>query len=225
MFARRRRPAVRRRRIVRKKRTTRITRSLRGNANPNYSTITSSIQLLNNDAPPDTPLSYGLTFGSQVRLTDYVRAVAMASLFQEYKILKVKYTLKPAYNVYQASNDAPGLPHKVAQLPEMYYMIDKSGSLTTSILASGSSFRQMGAKPYKFTSNKVVSFTPCVNLQSSDELPAIVKSAPWISTSNDAISHLGFWFRADASNTLNNNFYTAECEVLVAFRRPRPTSS
>jgi len=85
-------------------------------------------------------------------LLDYERAENIAKNYQFFRIKYIKYTFLARYNVFAGqTNEAIAFP-----MPQLYFMIDKSGSLPTN--TSIQQLKEMGAKPHKFTKNTIVAW-------------------------------------------------------------------
>lgn len=157
-------------------------------------------------------------------LASYDRAVQIAKAYQHYRIKKITLTLKPTHDTFQAGAGQ-------SSRPNLYYMIDKSGSIPDNVTLEA--LKQMGAKAHAFDEKPfVISWRPSV-LTGDTTAPGVVTSAqykisPWLSTSANplinpwvpsSVDHLGvFWFVEQL--ILGPSAYTAEVEVQFQFKKP-----
>jgi len=162
-----------------------------------------------------------------VDLASYDRAVTIANGYQFFRIKKVSLTLKPTMDTFGTSL-APGLSYPASK-PNLYHMIDKSGSLNNPTLET---LKQLGAKAMTFDERPVIiSWRPAV-LTADQTAPGVFQSAqykisPWLSTTANpmgawapsVVDHLGVWFYVDQLNS-NTYQYTAEIEVQFEFKKP-----
>lgn len=160
-------------------------------------------------------------------LASYARAVQVAQAYQHYRIKKISLTIKLAYDTYQQANALPGGGSR----PNLYYMIDKSGSIPNNITLEA--LKQMGAKPFQADEKPfVISWRPSV-LTGDAQAPGVLASAqykisPWLSTSANplanpwaasTIDHLGvYWYMDQVFG--GGVQYTAEVEVQFQFKKP-----
>jgi len=161
------------------------------------------------------------------QLLDFPRAVQVAAAYQHYRIKKITLTFKPSYDTFTNG----GLSTK----PNLYYMIDKSGSIPTNSTLEG--LKQMGAKPRQLDEkNLTVSWRPSV-LESVMVAsggaggPASSKYniSPWLTTTADNVSpgafspsgvdHLGLYWYLDQLQT-GGYQYAIEVEVQFQFKKP-----
>jgi len=163
-----------------------------------------------------------------VDLASYDRAVQIAAGYQHFRIKKVTLTLKPTYDTYQSTN-VPGNTSR----PNLYYMIDKSGSLPINVTLEA--LKQMGAKAHRFDEKPVsISWRPSV-LTGDTTAPGVLFSAqyrvsPWLSTSAaplgaawtpSSVDHLGIFFYVEQLFAFEGGSqYTAELEVQFQFKKP-----
>lgn len=160
------------------------------------------------------------------QLLDYQRAVTVASAYQHYRIKKVSLTFKPSSDTFMVTQ---------ATKPNLYHMIDKSGSVPTNITLEG--LKQMGARPKQLDEkNLVVQWSPSVLesvMYASGGVGAASSSkykiSPWLTTTADnvspgafvpnAVDHLGIYWYVDQALTQGYQ-YTVECEVQFEFKKP-----
>lgn len=179
----------------------------------------------------------GTQFGSNTlyslmntQLLDYPRAVQVAAAYQHYRIKNIKLTIKPSYDTYQIIAGA------TTSKPNLYYMIDKSGSVPTNISLEG--LKNMGARPKQLDEkNIVISWSPSV-LESAMYAGggpgagsfSKYKISPWLTTSANTVSpgafqasgldHLGIYWYVDQLVNLAGAQYSVECEVQFQFKKP-----
>jgi len=186
-----------------------------------------SLQFTNPPAPPgpgaNTNTLYSLM---NTQLVDYVRAVQVAQAYQHYRIRKITLTFKPTFDTFTNGGSSK---------TNLYYMIDKSGSVPTNVSLEG--LKQMGAKPIQLDEkNLKISWRPSV-LESAMYAGGGVgassaskyKISPWLTTTADNVSpgvfqasgidHLGCYWYVDQLTPLGYQ-YTVECEVQFQFKKP-----
>lgn len=159
-----------------------------------------------------------------VDLSAYERAVQVARAYQHYRIKKITLTLKPVYDTYQQAAGA-------ASRPNLYYMIDKSGSIPDNVVLD--TLKQMGAKAHRFDEKPfTISWRPSV--LTADQTAAGVtgsaqyKIGAWLSTAErpmiapwtpSVVDHLGvFWYVEQLFG--GGTQYNAEVEVQFQFKKP-----
>lgn len=159
------------------------------------------------------------------QLVDYPRAVQVAGAYQHYRIKKISLTFKPSSDTFTVGG---------ATKPRLYYMIDKSGSIPTTVSLEG--LKAMGARPRDLDERSVtISWSPSI-LESAmyangvnNATPSKYKISPWLSTSAvpvqpgvfvpSGIDHLGLYWYLDMINTAGYQ-YAIECEVQFQFKKP-----
>jgi len=162
-----------------------------------------------------------------VDLASYDRAVQVAQAYQHYRIKKITLTLKPTFDTYQQGVGT-------GSRPNLYYMIDKSGSIPDNVQLE--QLKQMGAKAHRFDEKPfTISWRPSV-LTADTTAPGVVGSAqyrisPWLSTASrplinpwapSTVDHLGiFWYVEQLFNGTVQ--YNAEVEVQFQFKKPLMT--
>lgn len=148
-------------------------------------------------------------------LATYLRAVQVSRAYQHYRIKKISLTLKPIYDTFQAGAGN-------ASRPNLYYMIDKSGSIPAGVNLEA--LKQMGAKPHRWDEKPfTISWRPSVLTADQTNvgiLPAQYKISPFLSTDQDQVDHLGvFWFVEQLFG--GGIQYNAEVEVQFEFKKPK----
>lgn len=156
-------------------------------------------------------------------LADFQRAVAIAENYQRYRITGVKVTWKPTFDTYS--------PATANQKPNLYYMIDKSGSIPDNVTLEG--LKQCGARPRALDEKPLsVVFKPSV-LGESRANAGIPQASnyiisPWLSTHDNPtapgvwnpsrISHQGLkWYIEQVGAP--QQFYV-EVELQFQFMKP-----
>lgn len=156
-------------------------------------------------------------------LQDYDRAVGIAKGYQHYRITGITVRLKPAYDTYSQATPL--------QKPNLYYMIDKSGSIPDNFTLEG--LKQAGARPYAFDEKpRHITWRPSVltedlNLGGAASATQY-KVSPWLATNANAtnpgawvpstVAHLGvkWYIEQGGGNTTVN----VEVEVQFQFKKP-----
>lgn len=163
------------------------------------------------------------------QLIDYQRAVQVAAAYQHYRIKKIAVTFKPTFDTFTAAAGA-------VSKPNLYWMIDKSGSIPTNVNLEG--LKQMGAKPKQLDEkNMTIAWRPSV-LESAmyagggagASSASKYKISPWLTTTASNVSpgvfvpsgidHLGlYWYVDQLANPVGMQ-YTVEVEVQFQFKKP-----
>ncbi len=165
-------------------------------------------------------------------LAQVPRAVQVAAAYQHYRIKKIMLEFKPAFDTFSPQALPAG---QNLQVPYLYYMIDKSGSL--GLNSTTNDLKQMGAKPVRFDDKTIkVAWRPSVlgNTFGQANPQAQYRISPWLSTNADAtlagpwapseIDHLGIFFQVDRAGVLPVGFeeYTYEVTVTYEFEFKKP---
>lgn len=177
--------------------------------------------------PQNTQFSSNVMYSlMNTQLTDYPRAVQIAKAYQHYRIKKVTLTFKPSYDTFAAGDTKPRL----------YYMIDKSGAVSTNVNIEG--LKGMGAKPKDLDEKSlVISWRPSVLesvMYAGGGVGASSASkytiSPWLTTNAAAvdpglwvasgIDHLGLYWYVDQVVNASGYQYSIECEVQFEFKKP-----
>lgn len=164
-------------------------------------------------------------------LSQYVRATQVAKAYQHYRIKYIKLSIKPVWDAYVYS----GTPGSVGK-PNVYYMIDKAGSVPINITLEG--LKQMGAKPRALDERPVhIGWRPSVldvTLTGGGGAPTAQGSkyviSPWLNTTDESVStpwnpssvdHLGvYWYVEAPIQGGGNQPYTVDVEVQFEFKKP-----
>lgn len=159
--------------------------------------------------------------------TVFNRAQAVAQNFQEYRIKYIKLTFKPSADTFPLAAGNT--------IPQLYFQMNKYQAIPAG--ASLAQLLDMGCRPVRFDDKNIVrAWKPVVllgadNTALNTQLPAVVKTTPWLSTNNAAIDpvgwtpsaaeHLGCVFFVTKANpatpTVN---YVVDVEVVFQYRRP-----
>jgi len=156
-------------------------------------------------------------------LADYDRAVAIARNYQRYRITGIKLTFKPEYDTFAVNPAGPNVAK-----PNLYYMIDKSGSIPDNVTLEG--LKQAGAKPHAFD-EKPISFTWKPSVLNETQAAGLVpvgagyKISPLLSTdatpgnvgawNPSRVNHLGVkWYMECTGTSLGVN---VEAELQFEF--------
>lgn len=168
------------------------------------------------------------------------RAAAVANAYQHYRIKKITMKFKPTVDTFVGGGSTIG----GYQVPSLYYMIDKSGSLPTNI--SLSALKSMGAKPIRLDDKTItISWRPSVLTQTADGSAGGVPQSqasqyhisPWLTTNKNPTSpgvfvcsdlnHLGIFFYAEVPSTQGQAStlqYNVEAVLDVEFKKPMNSS-
>lgn len=159
-------------------------------------------------------------------LADYDRAVAIARNYQRYRITGIKLTFKPEYDTFALNPAGPNVAK-----PNLYYMIDKSGSIPDNVTLEG--LKQAGARPHRFDEKPIsVQWRPSVLTEEQQAgglgIGAGYKISPYLSTdatpgnvgawTASRVNHLGIkWYMECNGGSLGVNL---EAEVQFEFTKP-----
>ena len=160
---------------------------------------------------------------STFNLADYERAVNIARQYQRYRITGIKLTFKPEYDTFALNPAGPNVAK-----PNLYYMIDKSGSIPDNVTLEG--LKQAGARPHAFDENPIsFSWRPSVLTEEQQgpllSVGAGYKISPMLSTdatpgnpgawNPSTVNHLGVkWYMECAGGNLGVN---VEAELQFEF--------
>jgi len=170
-----------------------------------------------------------------IALGQFARAVQVAKAYQHYRIKKITLEFKPAYDTFSPQALPAG---QNLQVPYLFYIIDKSGSVPTNV--DTPALRQMGAKPIRFDDKTIkVSWRPSVLTETFGQANAAsqYKISPWLSTNANAlnpglfvpsdIDHLGIFWKVDRNGGLPPGVeeYTYDVQITVDFEFKKPLIS
>lgn len=214
----------RKQRATRKPRT-RIPRTLARSGVPEYASLSVKRSLVGNQP--------GGTFGAQTMyslmntaLNQFPRAVQVAQAYQFFRIKRITLTVKPSYDTFQATLGG-------ATKPRLYWMLDKAGSIPTTITLEG--LKDCGSRPTEIDENpRVISWKPSVLTSVMDgpvaaSIPAQYKISPWLATNNapivpgfvpSSVDHLGIYWYMDMLINPEGYLYQVESEIQFEFKKP-----
>lgn len=181
-------------------------------------------------------LATNMTYSSlTTQMSDFARAVQVAQAYQFYRIKSLEFKFLPKFDTYQAGG--------VASLPNLLYMIDRSGAIPTNFTAGN--LLQMGAKPRRFDDkNILVRWRPSVLTDvayqvgggAGSSAPSQYKISPWLATNQNStsaspwvpsgVNHLGIHWVVETTGT--NSLYDLMVTAHFEFKKPlvpAPTGS
>lgn len=128
------------------------------------------------------------------QLADFDRAVAIARNYQRFKMTGIKVTWKPVFDTYS--------PATANQKPNLYYMIDKNGSIPDTVTLEG--LKQAGARPRALDEKPIsVFFKPAVlgesRINAGIPQASTYVVSPWLSTAQNPTSP-GAWNPSEVSH-------------------------
>lgn len=199
---------------------------------PEWASCTESAALTN-----ITGLAYNMNtmFGlNGTQLGQFInRAVPIAQAYQHYRIKRIRLEFKPQYDTFTPAAGAAGTGVLV---PNLFYMINKSGSIPTNPTVDN--LRSMGAKPIRFDDKTIkVDWRPSVLTEDAGGAPGVgtqYKISPWLSTNANAnnpgvwnpstVNHLGIYFIVSRPGTLPQGVaelsYDVQITVEFEFKKP-----
>lgn len=128
------------------------------------------------------------------QLADFDRAVQIARNYQRFKMTGIKITWKPVFDTYS--------PATANQKPNLYYMIDKNGSIPDLVTLEG--LKQAGARPRALDEKPIsVFFKPAVlgesRINAGIPQASTYVVSPWLSTAQNPTSP-GAWNPSEVSH-------------------------
>lgn len=169
-------------------------------------------------------------------LDQFDRASTVAQGYQHYRIKHISIKIKPQFDTY-TFNAGSGPTAQGYGKPKLYYMIDKSGALPTTVTLE--MLKQMGAKPRNLDEKPLtIEWSPSVltsdltNTAPVSSQPSQYKISPWLSTSVNVVSpspwnpstvdHLGvYWYVESTSYGGTGGLpYQVDVEVQFQFKKP-----
>lgn len=176
--------------------------------------------------PGGNPTVNNMYYYMNVQLADFARAVQVAQAYQHFKISKCTMTIKPTFDTFTGGGSSK---------MNLYYMVDKSGSIPTNVTLEG--LKQMGAKAHALDEKPfVISWRPSVlttDMTAGGAAGAIqsnqYKLSPWLSTGNIPVNgawapnltdHLGLYWFVEQLITGVTTQYQVEFEVQFQFKKP-----
>lgn len=165
------------------------------------------------------------------QLTDFPRAVLLAQAYQHYRMSNVKITFKPALDSFVPNQ----VPSATYSKPYLYYMIDKSGSISTN--STLEALKNMGARPRQLDEKPItVSWAPSVLMADATATTAGLaigassyKISPWLSTQANpgsptwaasSVDHFGLFWYVDSILGGASITYQVDMEVQFQFKKP-----
>lgn len=161
------------------------------------------------------------------QLSDFSRAVTVAQAYQFYRIKYVEFKFMPKLDTF-----APG---SGATVPNLLYMIDKSGAIPLTVNAGN--LLQMGAKPLRFDDKLIsVKWRPSVLTDvafnqgggAGASAPSQYKVSPWLATNQNStaiapwipstVNHLGIHWVVETTGT--NALYDLIVTAHFEFKKP-----
>lgn len=150
----------------------------------------------------------------------FTAAPQLAALYQYYRITSVQWRLKPNFDTYVAPGVVAGNP----QLPYLYFLYDKAGSLGA---LNSAQFEACGAKPVRVDDKTILrKWKPTVRLNDAQSAVPMFKASPWMPTyqtdgiTPNAPNHLGaVWYVSKMSNT-DAQVYDIDVTVTFQFKKP-----
>lgn len=162
------------------------------------------------------------------------RAAAVANAYQHYRIKKVTLIFRPQVDTFVGGGALGGYT-----CPNLYYMIDKSGSLPTNITLSA--LKSMGAKPLRLDEKEIkISWRPSVlSITADGAIPgngnaSQYRISPWLTTNKNALNpgafvcsdldHLGIFWYAETPAGPSTLQYNVEAVLDIEFKKPMNSS-
>jgi len=173
------------------------------------------------------PCTAGIVYDlNDIRINaQFAVAPQLANLYQYYRITSVQWRLKPNFDTFVAPGVLAGNP----QLPYLYFLYDKSGSLG---LLNATQFEECGAKPIRVDDRTVTRrWRPCVRIGDPNQSVPMFKTSPWMPTHTtdgttiNAPDHMGaVWYVSKMNNT-DAQSYDIDITVTFQFKKPLVTVS
>lgn len=198
---------------------------------PEWASCSETVSLAN-PAPGPPPLTNamfpanGMYQKRDFALDQFTRASTIAQGYQHFRIRKITIKYKPLQDTFTNGG-------AIASVPQLYYMIDKSGSLPNNPTLA--MLKAMGAKGRRFDDKSVVvSWRPAVldsvATGAVNTSSAQYKISPWLSTNSNqlgvgawnpsTVDHQGiFWF-VEQDMFATGAFYTVEITIEFQFKKP-----
>lgn len=143
---------------------------------------------------------------NQIRLEQFDRLVNIAQNYQFFRFTKIEMKFKPYSDTY-----IPGTTTvTTASIPYFFYLIDKGNVLEVSTFDN---LRDAGCKPIRFDDKTInVNWKPCVLTYAQDfqsqvppattnALPVMKRTSPWLATSQNAGQRTGGWIASQVDHT------------------------
>lgn len=162
------------------------------------------------------------------------RAAAVANAYQHYRIKKVTLIFRPTVDTFVGGGALGGYT-----APNLYFMIDKSGSLPSNITLGA--LKSMGCKPIRLDEKTIkISWRPSVLTLTSDGTAVLsanntqYKISPWLSTNKNALAagsfvcsdlnHLGIFWYAETPTGPSTLTFNVEAMLDIEFKKPLNSS-
>lgn len=156
---------------------------------------------------------------NNITLANLPSCTALAGLYQYYRITSVQWRLKPNFDTFQWDNTGA-----TGQIPYLYFLYDKSGSLGT---LSPANFEACGAKPVRVDNKTILrSWKPSVRISGDNAAVPMFKQSPWMPTHDTTGTvlnqppHMGAVWTVSKSTANDNQAYDIDVTVTVQFRKP-----
>ena len=166
------------------------------------------------------------------QLSDFPRAVLLAQAYQHYRMSNIKITFKPTLDSFVPNQN----PSATFSKPYLFYMIDKSGSISTN--STLEALKNMGARPKALDEKPItVSWAPSILTADATATTAGLaiaaaqyKISPWLSTQSapgnpgvfvaSSVDHFGLYWYVDSVLGGTTIQYQVEMEVQFQFKKP-----
>lgn len=164
-------------------------------------------------------------------LSQFPRAVLVAQGYQHYKISKIAMTFKPTLDSFVPNQ----VPSATYSKPYLYSMIDKSGSIPTTVTLEalknmGCRPRALDEKPLVVTWSPSVLTTELTAASPASSAASAYRISPWLSTNAtvgsasvwtpSSVDHYGLYWYADSVLGGQSIQYQIEIEVQFQFKKP-----
>jgi len=153
---------------------------------------------------------------NDISLTNLTACLALADLYQSYRITSVQWRLKPNFDTF-----APG---SGSTIPYLYFLYDKSGSLGS---LSPANFEACGAKPVRVDDKTIVrKWRPTVRLSDPQAAVPMFRSSPWMpthltnGTTLNSPAHLGAVWYVSKISAGDTTVYDVDVTVTVQYKKP-----
>lgn len=187
---------------------------------------------LNNPNPGPPPLTNAMFPANTMyqkrdfALDQFTRASLIARGYQHYRIKKITMKYKPLVDTFTNSG-------ALASVPNLFYMIDKSGSLPNNPTLA--MLKQMGSKAHRFDDKSItVAWRPSVldvaATGAAANSPAQYKISPWLSTNANqlgvgvwnpsTVDHQGIFWYSEQDMAAQIAYYSIEITVEFQFKKP-----
>jgi len=214
----------------------RAKRTKRGRKSSNVKDV-ASLSVIRTYADPTSPNITANKMYSflDTSLSQFTRAIQVAQAYQFYRIKNITVRVKPQFDTY-TFNAGTGPTAQGYGKPKLYYMLDKSGSLPTTVGLEN--LKQMGSRPRNLDEKPlVISWSPSVltldmTAPGGASQPGSIKVSPWLNTSANtvapgvwnanSIDHLGLYMYVESTSYGGTGGlpYQIEVETQFEFKKP-----